>query len=249
MRLWHGVALGVGAYLLFMIVTAPAARVLPWVQPEGVQLAGLEGSLWSGSAALVTATPVQLQDLHWQLQPFALLLGRAEARLEARLEGRPVSARVGEGLFGSPYMADVNATVAASDLLRWLRLNQVAADGNLTLELSEVQWPAGTVPALTGTAAWSPARVSAPVELSLGTVRLATEAQDGITAGKLTSSGGALLVDGEVQLQPDGAYRLDARIRQEGDVPDAVGQFLTTFAEYNDGLYRLEWADSLLALQ
>jgi general secretion pathway protein N len=245
MRLWHGVALGVGAYLFFMVATAPAARVLPLLQPEGVQLAGLEGSLWSGSAALVTVSPVQLQDLEWRFHPFALLLGRAEVTLDARLQGRPVSARVGDRLFGSRYLADVDATVGASDLLGWLRVNQIAAEGNLALELSEVRWPEGALPALTGTAAWTPARVSAPVELSLGTVRLDAAAEDGATSGKLSSSGGALLVDGDVRLEPDGAYRLDARIRQEGDVPDAVGRFLTTFADYDDGVYRLEWSDRL----
>ena len=54
-----------------------------------------------------------------------------------------------------------------------------------------------------------------------------------------------LLVDADVELKPDGAYRLDAQIQQKGDVPDAVAQFLSTFAEYRSGSYRLDWSDSL----
>jgi general secretion pathway protein N len=248
MKLWQGVLTGVAAYVFFLLVTAPAAKLLPLLQPrlEGVQLAGVDGSLWSGSAALVTANPVQLQDLQWRFRPLALLLGRAEVALEASWQGRPAAALAGKALFGAPYLADVSATVAAPDVLRWLRLKQLSVEGNLALQLARVQWAAGAVaPAVTGVATWTPARVSAPVELALGNAQLDTVADQGVTRGKLKASGGALLVDADVELKPDGAYRLDAQIQQKGDVPDAVVQFLSTFAEYRSGSYRLDWSDSL----
>ena len=101
------------------------------------------------------------------------------------------------------------------------------------------------MPAVTGAATWTPARVSAPLEVALGSAQLDTVAEQGVTRGKLKASGGALLVDADVELNPDGVYRLDAQIQQKGDVPEAVTQFLSTFAEYKNGSYRLEWSDSL----
>ena len=248
MKPWQAVLTGVAAYVFFLLVTAPAAKLVPFVQPRlgGVQLAGVDGSLWSGSAALVTANPVQLQDLQWQVRPLALLLGRAEVALEANWQGRPAAALAGTGLFGGPYLADVRATVPAPDVLRWLKVKQVSVEGNLALDLARVQWPAGgDLPAVTGAASWTPARVSAPVEVALGSAQLDTVAEDGVTRGKLKTSGGALLVEADVELKPDGVYRLDAQIQQKGDVPDAVAQFLSTFAEYKNGTYLLEWSDSL----
>lgn len=248
MKLWQGALTGVAAYLFFLLITAPAAKVVPLLQPrlEGVQLAGVDGSLWSGSAALVSVRPLQLQDLRWRFRPLALLLGRAEVALQASWQGRPVAALAGKPLFGGPYLADVSATVAASDALGLVRAKQVTVDGNLALELQRVQWTAGVaVPAVTGVANWTPARVSAPVEVVLGSAQLDTVAEQGMTRGTLKASGGTLLVDAQVELRPDGVYRLDAQIQQKGDVADAVTQFLSTFAEYNNGSYRLEWSDSL----
>jgi hypothetical protein len=248
MKLWQGVLTGVAAYVLFLLATAPAAKLVPLVQPRlgGVQLAGVDGSLWSGSAALATADPVQLQDLQWRFRPLALLLGRAEVALDANWQGRPAAALAGKALFGGTYLADVSATVPAPDVLRWLKVKQVSVEGNLALDLARLEWAqGGGLPAVTGAASWTPARVNAPVEVVLGSAQLDTVAEQGVTRGKLKTSGGALLVDADVELKPDGVYRLDAQIQQKGDVPDAVAQFLSTFAEYKNGSYRLEWSDSL----
>ena len=248
MKPWQAVLTGVAAYVVFLLATAPAAKLLPLVQPRlgGVQLAGVDGTLWSGSAALVTANPVQLQDVQWRLRPLLLLLGRAEVALEASWQGRPAAALAGKALFGGSYLADVSATLPAPDVLRWLEVRQVSVEGNLALDLARLEWPAdGALPAITGAASWTPARVSAPVEVALGSAQLDTVAEQGVTRGKLKTSGGALLVDADVELQPTGVYRLDAQIRQKGEVPEAVAQFLSTFADYNNGSYRLEWSDSL----
>lgn len=247
MKLWHGVLTGVVAYAVFLLATAPAAKLLPLLQPrlEGVQLAGVDGSLWSGSAALVTAKPVQLQDLQWRFRPLVLLLGRAEVALDASWQGQPATALAGKAVFGGPYLADVSATLPAQDVLRWLKVRQVSVDGKLALQLARVQWTAEKLPAVTGGIGWTPARVSAPLELVLGSAQLDTVAELGMTRGKLKASGGALLVDADVELNPEGAYRLDAQIRQKGDVPDEVTQFLSTFAEFSNGSYRLEWSASL----
>ena len=249
MKLWQGAVTGIVAYVFFLLVTAPAAKLLPLLQPrlEGVQLAGVDGSLWSGSAALVSASPLQLQDLRWRFRPLALVLGRAEVALEAAWQGRPVAALAGKSLFAGAYLADVSATIPASEVLLWARTNKpVTVEGNLVLELDRVQWTGGAaVPAVTGVASWTPARVSAPVEVVLGNARLDTVAEQGVTRGTLKASGGTLLVDADLELKSDGVYRLDARIQQKGDVADAVTQFLSTFAEYNNGSYRLEWSDSL----
>ena len=54
--------LGIAAYVLFLVVTAPAAKVIPYFesQLQGARLAGLSGTLWSGRALQVSVPPVQL---------------------------------------------------------------------------------------------------------------------------------------------------------------------------------------------
>lgn len=244
---WRGVLIGVLAYLIFMVSNAPAAKVLSWVQPEGVRIAGVDGSLWSGQAALVSVAPVQLESLRWEFRPFALFVGQLGFALEADLLGRPVQADVGSSFLGTPKVSDVRGHIAAADLLRMLGVTQqVGLAGELDFAIDRVEWPeAGAYPALQGAVTWSPARIVAPVQLELGKAELNTWIEDGITRGKVETQGGPLLVEADVELQPGGAYRFDARLQQKGDVPPAVGDFLSSFAEYSNGTYRLEWSDSI----
>ncbi len=243
--LWRGVLVGVPAYLLFLVTTAPAAKVLPFVQPQGIRYSGIEGSLWSGRAALVDVSPVQLTDTRWSFRPFALFAGQLEFAVEGQLQGQRVEAYAGSSFLGNPYVSDVRGRVAANDMLKLLGLDRLQLAGELEFDIAEVEWPESGYPALGGTLIWSPARVTAPIELELGKARLETRIEDGVTRGKLETTGGALLLQADVEMSSSGAYRLDANLQQKGDVPQAVTKFLSTFAEYKDGTYRLEWSDTL----
>ena len=244
---WRSVLLGTVAYLLFVVMTAPAAKVLPLFQSQlqNIQFAGLEGSLWSGKAAQVDVTALQLQDVNWRLRPFALFVGRAVFKINGRLQAQRIRAKVGSTFLGTPYLSDVEGRIAANELLRLLGNNQLQLGGQLTFAIDDVEWAESGMPAIAGSASWSPAQLIAPLNLAFGKAQLETRIENTVTRGKLTASGGALLVQADVELKSDGAYRFDANIQQKGDVPQAVSKFLSTFAEYKDGNYRFEWADKL----
>ncbi|HFD80154.1 MAG TPA: type II secretion system protein N [Gammaproteobacteria bacterium] len=246
-RWWRGWVLGVVAWLLFLVARAPADRLLPLAQSRlpQVHLAGIEGTLWSGRAALVDVRPLQFSEVRWDLRLLPLLTGRLEFAVDGQLQGRPVHANAGSTLLGRPYLRQVRGRVAASDLTYWLGLSQVGLGGELDFDLDEVRWFDTGLPAVAGHAGWMPALVEAPLELNLGQVKLDTRIEQQVTKGKLDASGGALVAQADVELKPDGAYRIDANIRQKGEIPPAVGKFLSSFAEYRDGVYRLEWSDTL----
>jgi len=243
--LWRGMLVGVVAYLLFMVATAPAAKILSFVQPQGIRFSGIEGSLWSGRAALVTVSPLQLTEARWSFRPFTLFVGKPGFAVEGQLQGQRIEAYVGSSFLGNPYVSDVRGRVAAKDLPGLLGLGQLQLAGELEFDIADVEWPESGYPALEGTVTWSSARVTGPVELELGKAQLETRIEDGVTRGKLETEGGALLLQADVEMNSSGAYRLDANLQQKGDVPQAVTKFLSTFAEYKDGTYQLEWSDTL----
>jgi general secretion pathway protein N len=247
-NIWRWLLPGAVVYLVFLVVAAPADKLLPLVQPQlqGVRLSGVEGRLWSGQAMQVSVASVQLSDVRWSFRPLALLLGRAEFSVSGQLQGQAVQGRAGSTVLGRVYLSDVQGRLAASDLLLyWQQLKQVSADGYLDFSLDEVRLSETGVPAVAGTVNWSPARVVAPIELQLGKVQLETRIEDEVTRGKLEATDGTLLVQGDVELNASGAYSLNADLQQKGNVPQAVAKFLSTFAEYNNGSYRLEWSDTL----
>ena len=114
--LWRGTLLGLVAYLLFMVTSAPAAKILSYVQPQGIHLSGIEGSLWSGHAALVTVSPLQLTDARWSFRLFPLFIGQLEFSVAGQLQGQRVEAYVGSSFLGNPYVSDVRGRVAAKHL-------------------------------------------------------------------------------------------------------------------------------------
>ena len=240
--------IGVVAYVLFLVVTAPAAKVIPYFesQLQGARLAGLSGTLWSGRALQVSVPPVQLTQVGWQFKPLRLLLGSIAFQLDGQLSGKAFSALAGRGLFSGPYLADVTGSVSAVDLMFWAGLSAVELDGELNFLLDDVEFSPDSVPAVAGQLTWKPAMVLAPIELNLGLGELTTVIEsDGVTRGQLIANGGALTMQGEVTLQADGHYQLVGDVKKTGTVPQAVDKFLSTFAEAGNGGYRLEWSDQI----
>jgi hypothetical protein len=71
------ILLGLGAFLLALLVVMPASWMAPLL-PAQVQCAAWRGSIWSGqcaglSLAMTGTAPVKLETLRWKMHPQALL--------------------------------------------------------------------------------------------------------------------------------------------------------------------------------
>jgi general secretion pathway protein N len=247
MKAWLRLTLtGLVAYLVFLVFTMPAAPVVSWLSPaeNNVRISGVSGTLWSGQALAVETGKLGLQDLQWHFRPMALFTGALEFALSARLGAERVHARAGVSLLGNKRLTQVQGRVSLDDVLKRLAVRQVATAGLLQLDLDKVLLNDGSLPLMEGSVSWKPARIVAPVELDLGGAELNMHMEGDGTVGDLEASGGQLLVQGKVELNADGQYKLDSELRAQGDVPPQVAEFLSTFTEYRNGVYRLEWSDT-----
>jgi hypothetical protein len=77
---WSWIALGAGAYAAFVVATFPAATAYRWLAPPEVRLASVDGTVWSGTAALGSMPGLPLRDIRWNLSALPLLLGRDPKR-------------------------------------------------------------------------------------------------------------------------------------------------------------------------
>lgn len=244
---WRPALAGLAAFVVFLVVSAPAAKLLPYFQPQlpGVQFAGVTGSLWSGQAVRLGAGVVQLDGVKWRWRPLALFKGALEFSVDAEHRGHALTGRVGIGLFSGAYGADVVGQLAASDVLYWTGLTGIGLDGQIDFAIDDIEVVGTGLPAIAGAVSWSPARVVSPLDLDLGKAQLVTRIESGVTHGKVSASGGVLTVSGDVTVNPDGNYALVADLQKKGNVPQAVDKFLATFAEFSNGNYRLEWSDQI----
>ena len=88
------ITIGVVVYLLFLVILFPASlavRLAPL--PSNIQLAGVEGSIWAGSVETVHLPQRQLEQVSWDVNPWALLLGKLDVDLVIGSRATAVSAK------------------------------------------------------------------------------------------------------------------------------------------------------------
>ncbi len=77
------IPVALGLYLVFLVILAPAAWWLKLVPlPSQIQLGPVSGTLWQGQIQAVSLNGYVLQQVNWQLKPWALLTGKLALSLD-----------------------------------------------------------------------------------------------------------------------------------------------------------------------
>lgn len=225
-RVWPFVALGALTFLALAIVTLPAAVVIPRVQPPNVTLAGLDGTVWKGSAQVLQVNGIHLGRIQWDLHvlPLFALRAAADVRLD-RTDG-----------FAQGGVSVGNQTVQLSDFSASLPLSllppQVAPGGwagSVNARLAELTlsngWPTsadGTVNLvdLTG-----PARK--PTNIGSFQLKFPIETTEANTlVGSINDVEGPIQVAGKIELKStDRSYLVEGLVATK---PDAPAEFART---------------------
>ncbi|SFF32391.1 type II secretion system protein N (GspN) [Fontimonas thermophila] len=233
------------AFVLGLFAQAPAAVIYGWVfarQPDTpVRLFGIEGTIVSGSARYVMhgGQPL-LTDLHWSLQPWALLLGRLGYHVRTTSTPLLLDGRLGIGFGGTHIDAlkasgELGALAAAAGQSFVPFVGQAGIDVH-TLRLRD-GWPVTATGQLRVIGLhWTLARQ--PILLGDYQADLGTESGE-ITALIHTLSG-VLDVSGDARLKPDRSYELNLQLRPRPDAPPMVANLLRSVgAPDAQGYYRL----------
>ncbi len=225
-------ALGLGLYAIFLVATLPAAWVYSWNQDKlgNLALYGIRGSLWSGQAALAQVGSARLEHLDWAFQPWALLLGRAQAALEFDYQDTPGTTVMGRSLGGQLRLRDVTLTLPATQLDALLKLPGVTLGGQVEVALDAVDITAGRITYAAGLLTWQNAAVQQPVPTALGTFVAHLDTNDESVTATLTDDGGAVQTEGLFALKPDGNYQFNGSFAPRGgDQSAAIAQGLRLF--------------------
>ncbi|MBN1237164.1 MAG: type II secretion system protein N [Gammaproteobacteria bacterium] len=230
------IALGIGAYLAFVLSSMPAAvgyRLLNAVSPDTVRLSGIEGTVWSGRAALGSAAGLPLRDVTWRAQALPLLLGRVAAHVQARLSDGFVETDVRAGT-SAVLLNELRISTSVATLAPLIPLQ--GASGQLSVSLARLRLEGGWPTRAIGEARIAELQVppllpSGGGELiPLGSYDVAfVEAETGIAA-RIRDTGGPLQVEGSLTLTPDRRYALEGRAAARPDAPPELVQGLEIMA-------------------
>jgi general secretion pathway protein N len=248
---WWWVAVGVGAYLAFAIHSFPAGTAFAWFAPDAVRLAGIRGTLWSGSAAAGSVGDLALHDLSWSVRPASLLRGRLTTDFEAQLADGFVKARA-SATPSRIELTDLRASTSLQTLSGVLPLQGVR--GLMSAQLASLRLEHGAVTAIVGElrlagVAVRPFMASASGQLlALGSyiVRFMESPGDGVAAS-FNDTEGPLEVSGTATLDPERRYMIDSLIKPRPDAPPELVDGLKIMTEDPDaeGRRRLTLTGSL----
>lgn len=231
--------LGAVAYLVFLSVTFPAQYVADHIVKRfpALQLSGVSGSLFSGSAAEVLYQGSSFGAMDWHfdwLAPFSLSLGY---RVHLHAEDRDLRGRVDFGFNRMDLRGlEGRIPVAAFDAL--LPLPPHSMDGALSPQLKQLSFKAGHLTSAEGELDLDEATLRWPTAATLGSFRmLLNPAADGIQA-QVSDVASPFKLDAAVSLTDAGTYHLSGTLaaHDPGDAathnllaglghPDSTGQY------------------------
>lgn len=202
-----------------IITRAPAASIYGWItakRPSAeVTLYGLEGTLGDGRAAgiFVNGHPA-LNDLHWSLQTWRLLLAQAAFKIDGGGELMTLDGLLAFSPLGGTRLSSLHARSGVRTLLTaagqpFLPIDGIAKTDLANLKLHGKQLVQATGRIQVQNLAWTLARD--PV--LLGDFQADIRTDNDVIVARLTSVGqGAVEANGEARLKPDQSYELNLQL-------------------------------------
>lgn len=203
---------GIIAYLVFLIISIPAAPVLSQLHrylPE-ISIQGVSGSLWNGSAAAITINRQQtLNNTDWRFNGWHLFKGEISAHINTHYQQQAVSGDFDAHPSGKITARNVNATMDAATLAQLARIPLAQFSGSISLKIDQLEWQQGQVPRATGRLQWNSAAVTVSETAKLGDIVITlTENKTQPLHANISNQGGDIKLEGEANVSEDGAYSL-----------------------------------------
>ena len=233
-------------FVVMLLATAPAtvltrtaSRFVP-----ALAFAGVEGSVWRGEAARLRFGAGEVENLHWQLSPWRLLLGQAAVHFEFGAG----SAQQGSGdllasFAGSITASDIAVQLPAQALQPLVKLPGVGFDGELQLNVADLAYADGRIERLQGRLIWQQAQVRTPLgqpRLGAYAVDLGGDGEGGVN-GDITDIDGVLGLNGRFHVNQNG-LELDGSVRS--DLPEELDRFFRVIGRPDGDRYSIRWQQS-----
>ncbi len=250
---WHFLVFGILIYVVALVVTFPANRAYGWIRPTlgsniPVQLYGVNGTVWSGTASQAQLFDYAVNDLHWRLHPLALLLGSLEVALDAPLSGGRATGTLIRPLTGQGLSIETpHIDLPLATLLDANRFPTPIA-GRLTGDLTRVDiTDSGEFQVDTGDLLIRDLTVQALGQLALGEFKVRIEHDTkGALLIKTTDTGGPLKLNATVTFANNDRYMLIAELSARNNRDAVLMQTLRMLgAPDRTGTYRIQRQGSI----
>ncbi|MCG8015432.1 MAG: type II secretion system protein N [Candidatus Thiodiazotropha sp. 'RUGA'] len=251
MKWWSYLLIGLGAYLLILVISLPAEHVLGWTAGNSKNMpftyGTIKGSLWRGKMEALTVNGVPLDKLKWRFSPSELLFGRLGFDIQLNHAGQELQADVAKGFGKEIQIEDISGVIQAAIIPQLIDMAQIGVDGNVNLNLQQITLSDNQIIYAEGVVQWLSSALKSPFALKVGDLQADLETDDaGAVRAKIKDLGGATAVDGELSLTPDGNFQVNGQIKPGADSDPRLGSALNAISKRkSDGSYQLTYSARL----
>jgi len=224
--------LAVFSYVGFVLAQLPADRAYTYIHEKKLlpfELYQLDGSAWSGKAGVLKIGKQRIENVDWQLDFSALLMGEIKLALGRELAGHHVSLVAGRSAGGSYSLSSGEQALPMAELESLINPQPFGLKGNAVVELEQINIDGGQLVGLEGNLEWRDAGLGAPLNITVGNFAAEFTTQDDGVHGILKDTSGALKLNGDLMLKPDGSYKLTATLKSRDPKRKDLKQALRMF--------------------
>lgn len=244
--------IGLGCYLAFLLMLMPATYAWSLAQPQlasqfpGLQLGGIEGTVWQGQAGNLVYREQPLGSLNWHLATLPLLRQQLDTRLVLQNEEAYAQGRLSTSFHAERVQLEaVEARFPIQQLTRFMSFLPVAVDGMLSIRLPSLELDANGLPrSAQGTVVWHQAGLTLTEFMPLGDLRaeLSSDEEGRVHAEIRDSGSGPLKIEAQWVLEKDGRHRLQGFVSAGEGSSEALKQALGWLGKPDaQGRYRLQY--------
>lgn len=236
---WSWIALGLGFYLAFALRALPASVALPWLLPPEVRVAGVDGPVWRGSAALVSVDNLSLRNVEWDVHGWPLLMLRLVADVRAELSEGFVATRIA-ATRDSVELDDTRLDTTLAALAPVLPAATAGVRGSVRAQMARMRfangWPTAAVGEMRVMRLAAPPIMATrgdPQLLELGdyAVEFVDAGADGAINARIRDMGnGPVEVSGTLSLDAQRSYELAGRVKARPGASSLIVDGLPFFA-------------------
>ncbi|MFV0447416.1 MAG: type II secretion system protein N [Vibrio sp.] len=223
-------------FITSAVVNLPAQFVFQQLPlPLPLQVMGVQGTIWQGSAEQVRWQGRHLGDMRWQLKPSALLAANVEVDVrfgrgsELSLRGKGTLGYGLSGLYAENAIVSMPADIALAQAPLSL---PIEAQGQLELSINQYRYQAPFCSSAEGSLVWSSANVESLLGvLALNQVMADLQCSDNTLTVKGKQNSQQVGSEFSAQLNPNLSYQADGWFKPGAEFPESLAQQLKWLPE------------------
>lgn len=225
-------AIGLATLCLGLIIFFPARVAYHWFSPQNITLAGISGSVWSGSAREASAQSIYVRDLHWRMQPLALFNGAVGFAVEASAQSGFVESNIKLGFDGQIAFEELMTSISLQDLEPLIGLPGLRGTANA--RFTRLVLKEGLPTTAEGTLEIANLVIPKLYRGSVGGYRAEFFTQDSGVMASVEDTDGVIDIAGSLHLAADRNYEFIAQIAPKSATPESVRRQMQFLGSAND---------------